>query len=60
MAAASSARTSLGEVCVGRATWLMELVPTIKAEVELVESRIEGMTGVHVMKNGVYLGAVGS
>jgi heavy metal translocating P-type ATPase len=53
------ARTSLGEVCVGRATWLMELVPTIKAEVELVESRIEGMTGVHVMKNGVYMGAVG-
>jgi P-type E1-E2 ATPase len=37
----------------------MELVPTIKAEVELVESRIEGMTGVHVMKNGVYMGAVG-
>jgi P-type E1-E2 ATPase len=37
----------------------MELVPGIKAEVEQVESRIEGMTGVHVMKNGVYMGAVG-
>ena len=53
------ARTSLGEVCVGRASWLMELSPGIKAEVEQVESRIEGMSGVHVMRDGKYLGAVG-
>lgn len=53
------ARTSLGEVCVGRASWLMEMSPSIKGEVEGVESRIEGMTGVHVMRDGAYLGAVG-
>jgi heavy metal translocating P-type ATPase len=53
------ARTSMGEVCVGRASWLMELNPTIKGEVAGVESKIEGMTGVHVMRNGHYLGAVG-
>lgn len=53
------ARTSLGEICVGRASWLMELNPAIRAEVEGVESKIEGMTGVHVMKDGRYLGAVG-
>jgi heavy metal translocating P-type ATPase len=53
------ARTSLGEICVGRASWLIELVPAIKEEVEAVESKIEGMTGVHVMRDGRYLGAVG-
>lgn len=53
------ARTTDGEICVGRASWLMELNPTIKSEVENVESKIEGMTGVHVMRNGKYLGAVG-
>jgi heavy metal translocating P-type ATPase len=53
------ARTSLGELCVGRASWLMELNPGIRAEVEGVESKIEGMTGVHVMRDGRYLGAVG-
>lgn len=53
------AKTSLGEVCVGRASWLMEMSPSIKSEVDDVESKIEGMTGVHVMRNGQYLGAVG-
>ncbi len=52
------ARTSMGEVHVGRASWLREIDPSIKAEVEGVESKIEGMTGVHVMRNGRYLGAV--
>jgi heavy metal translocating P-type ATPase len=52
------ARTSMGEVHVGRASWLREIDPSIKAEVEQVESKIEGMTGVHVMRNGRYLGAV--
>jgi Zn2+/Cd2+-exporting ATPase len=53
------ARTNQGEICVGRASWLRELNPAIAAEVESVESKIEGMTGVHVMRNGKYLGAVG-
>lgn len=52
-------RTSLGTICVGRATWLLELNPGIRGEIEQVESKIEGMTGVHVMRDGRYLGAVG-
>lgn len=52
-------RTGGGEVCVGRASWLMELNPAIKGEVAAVESKIEGITGVHVMRDGRYLGAVG-
>lgn len=53
------AHTSMGEVCVGRSSWLIELNPGIKAEVAGVEAKIEGMTGVHVMRGGQYLGAVG-
>jgi Cd2+/Zn2+-exporting ATPase len=53
------AMTSMGEICVGRSSWLLELNPGIRAEVDAVESRIEGMTGVHVMREGRYLGAVG-
>jgi len=53
------AQTASGEVCVGRASWLLELNPHIAAEVEAVEAKIEGMSGVHVMKDGRYLGAVG-
>jgi heavy metal translocating P-type ATPase len=53
------AHTSMGEVCVGRSSWLMELNPGIKHDVAGVEGKIEGMTGVHVMRNGQYLGAVG-
>ncbi|MBX3382808.1 MAG: cation-translocating P-type ATPase [Phycisphaeraceae bacterium] len=53
------AKTSVGEVCVGRASWLLELRPEIRAEIDAVESKIEGMTGVHVMRDGRYLGAVG-
>jgi P-type E1-E2 ATPase len=49
----------MGEICVGRASWLMELNPAIRAEVEQVEQKIEGMSGVHVMRDGQYLGAVG-
>ena len=52
------ARTSMGELCVGRASWLIELNPAVKAEIEAVESKIEGMTGVHVMRDGKYLGIV--
>lgn len=53
------ARTSIGEICVGRGSWLAELNPDIKPELEAVEAKIEGMTGVHVMLSGRYLGAVG-
>ena len=53
------ARTTMGELCVGRASWLLELSPRIKDDVAFVESKIEGMTGVHVMRDGKYLGAVG-
>lgn len=53
------ARTSQGTVCVGRASWLRELSPGIDNDVAAVEEKIEGMTGVHVMREGRYLGAVG-
>lgn len=53
------ARTAQGTVCVGRASWLRELSPAIAHDVSAVEEKIEGMTGVHVMRDGKYLGAVG-
>ncbi len=53
------ARTAGGEVCVGRPSWLLELFPQIKPAMIGVESRIEGMTGVHVVRNARYLGVVG-
>ncbi|MEM9663182.1 MAG: cation-translocating P-type ATPase [Planctomycetota bacterium] len=53
------ARTSMGEICVGRHTWLSELNPEINPQIEAVEAKIEGMSGVHVMQDGRYLGAVG-
>ena len=53
------AKTSMGEICVGRHTWLVELNPAIKPQIEAVEAKIEGMSGVHVMQDGRYLGAVG-
>lgn len=53
------ARTAQGELCVGRASWLLELNAGIRSQIEEVEKAIEGMTGVHVMRDGRYLGAVG-
>ncbi len=53
------AKTSMGELCVGRSSWLVELNPGIRHEVEGVEAKIEGMSGVHVMRDGKYLGVVG-
>ena len=53
------ATTTIGIIHVGRPTWLSELFPQIKDELEAVTLRIEGMTGVHVVKDGRYLGAVG-
>ncbi|MGE3107114.1 MAG: heavy metal translocating P-type ATPase [Phycisphaerales bacterium] len=53
------ARTSMGSLYVGRASWLRELFPDQADEIRSVESRIEGMTGVHVLRDGKYLGVVG-
>ncbi len=53
------ARTPSGEVRVGRASWLLETHPEIQHEVAQVEQKIEGMSSVHVMRDGKYLGAVG-
>lgn len=54
------ARTASGaETLAGRPSWLAELRPEIADEVKRVEEKIEGMTGVHVMRDGRYLGAVG-
>ncbi len=47
------------EIHVGRAAWLIELNPDIREAVDEVEQKIEGMSGVHVMEAGTYLGAVG-
>jgi heavy metal translocating P-type ATPase len=48
-----------GDIHVGRAAWLLEIDPTISSEVAIVEAKIDGMSGVHVMRAGRYLGAVG-
>lgn len=47
------------ELVAGRASWIRELNPAAAAQIEEVEKKIEGMTGVHVMYAGRYLGAVG-
>ncbi len=46
-------------VCVGRASWILELYPKLKPDMEAIESKIEGMSSVHVARDGKYLGAVG-
>jgi len=53
------AQTSMGEIAAGRAAWIRELVPSAGPLVDQVEQRIEGMSGVHVLLDGRYLGAVG-
>ncbi len=53
------ATASSGLILAGRSSWLVEEHPGIEGAVKAVEARIEGMTGVHVMVNGRYLGAVG-
>lgn len=53
------AATATGEVLVGRRGWIAELIPAAAAEIESVESKMAGMTGVHVARGGRYLGAVG-
>ncbi|HRQ76090.1 MAG TPA: cation-translocating P-type ATPase [Phycisphaerales bacterium] len=53
------AQTDEGPIYAGRLDWLLELNPSIRDHVASVEAKIEGMSGVHVMKAGRYLGAVG-
>ncbi|MEM8834839.1 MAG: cation-translocating P-type ATPase [Planctomycetota bacterium] len=47
------------ELIAGRAAWIQELNPDTRDDIAHVEQQIEGMTGVHLMRNGQYLGAVG-
>jgi heavy metal translocating P-type ATPase len=54
-----AATTADGEIFAGRGAWIVELNPSLASEVKAVEAKIEGMSGVHVMANGRYLGAVG-
>ncbi|MBZ0172215.1 MAG: HAD-IC family P-type ATPase, partial [Phycisphaerales bacterium] len=53
------AHTGAGEIAAGRAGWIRELTPGAGPQIDLVEQRIEGMSGVHVLLDGRYLGAVG-
>ncbi|MFU8828043.1 MAG: heavy metal translocating P-type ATPase [Phycisphaerales bacterium] len=53
------AKVDGGEILAGRPGWLIEMNPGVAAAITKVESQIEGMSGVHVMKDGRYLGAVG-
>ncbi len=54
-----TATAAAGDIHAGRADWLAELSPALRPQIEAVEARIEGMSGVHVMQGGRYLGAVG-
>jgi len=54
------ARTKAGTVLhAGRSQWIAELNPGAAAQIKQVEERTEGMSSVHVMQDGRYLGAVG-
>jgi Zn2+/Cd2+-exporting ATPase len=53
------AHSASGDIHVGRSDWLRTLNPSIADQVAAVESKIEGMSSVHVMLGGRYLGAVG-
>lgn len=47
------------EILAGRGAWLIEVNPDARDAIAKVEEKIEGMSGVHVMRAGRYLGAVG-
>jgi len=54
------ARTNAGStIHAGRIEWLLQVNPAIEGAIPAVEGMIEGMSGVHVMRDGRYLGAVG-
>ncbi|MGP1345971.1 MAG: heavy metal translocating P-type ATPase [Phycisphaerales bacterium] len=54
-------RTKAGntEILAGRARWLVTMTPGIEPALRAVEAKIEGMSGVHIVRGGRYLGAVG-
>ena len=54
-----NAQTSIGSINAGRGSWIKQLMPEAQSQIAKVEERIEGMSGVHVIKDGRYLGAVG-
>ncbi|MEI6272094.1 MAG: cation-translocating P-type ATPase [Phycisphaerae bacterium] len=54
-----SAQTNDGQVLAGRAQWLLETDASIVTAVDQASKKIEGMSSVHVMLGGRYLGAVG-
>ena len=59
-----AARTSMGELRVGRASWLRETLPAVADDLAAAEARLEGITSVHVARvtgggQARYLGAVG-
>jgi heavy metal translocating P-type ATPase len=53
------ARAERGEIYAGRPDWIGEVNPAAAEEIKVAEKKIEGMSGVHVMQGGRYLGAVG-
>lgn len=53
------AHSGSGEIYAGRADWLLSLNAGIADQISAVESKIDGMSGVHVMLGNRYLGAVG-
>ncbi len=53
------ATTQDGELHVGRSSWLKELKPAQAEAIETIENKIEGISGVHVMRDGRYMGVVG-
>jgi Zn2+/Cd2+-exporting ATPase len=48
-----------GDIHAGRAEWIAQVNPATASQIAEVEQKIEGMSGVHVMLGGRYLGAVG-
>ena len=53
------AESDAGPLVAGRGAWILELNPGAADAIATVENRLEGMSGVHIMQNGQYLGAVG-
>ncbi len=54
-------RATIGNdvILAGRPTWLAEEYPACANQIKAIETQIEGITAVHVMKGKQYLGAVG-
>ncbi len=54
-----TAKSSDGEIQAGRPEWLAELYPQLREQISAVDEKTQGMSAVHVVKDGRYLGAVG-